>query len=318
LIVPNVQLSSAGSYSCVVSNSIGTTPSAALTLTVVTPTAYQQAIRTLNPISFWPLNEAGGTTAFDLVGGHNGTYTGTYALGMPGATNDFFGGGTAAGFDGTSGHVDIPGAPFNITGAITIVAWVNLISAPGFDGLVGHGDTSWRLTVNGSSQPAGNDGSASADATSSVSIQDNNWHMVVYSYSGTPGQVNNGSLYLDGSLIANNTVTNPAVNNLDVWIGGSPDYSDRFAPADIANVAVFSQAFSAIQVQDLYNGIGQLGPQNISITRSGTNVVLTWQTGTLLQATNLLGPWTTNSAAQPGYVVPVSGSSQFFRLLVSP
>jgi uncharacterized protein YjdB len=318
LIVPNVQLASAGSYSCVVSNSVGTTPSTALTLTVVTPTTYQQAIRTLNPISYWPLNEVSGTTAFDLVGGHNGTYTGAYALGMPGATNAFFDGGTAAGFDGASGHVDIPGAPFNITGPITIVAWVNLISAPGFDGIVGHGDTSWRMTVNGSSQPAANDGSASADAAGFVSIQDSNWHMVVYSYSGTPGQNNNGSLYLDGTLIANNTVTNPAVNNLDVWIGGSPDYSDRFIPADIANVAVFSQALSATQVQDLFNGVGVLGPQNISITRSGANIVLNWQTGTLLQATNLLGPWTTNSAAQPGYMVPISGPRQFFRLLVSP
>jgi hypothetical protein len=319
LLVPNVQLASAGSYSCVVSNSIGTTPSSALTLTVVTPTIYQQAIRVLNPISYWPLNEAGGATAFDLVGGHNGTYTGTFALGVAGATNDFFGGLTAAAFDGASGHVDIPGAPFNITGAVTVVAWVNLISAPGFDGLVGHGDTSWRTSVNGSSQPGGNDGSAQGDASSSTGINDNNWHMVAYSYNGTPGQINNGSLYLDGALIANNTVvTNPVGNNLDVWIGGSPDYTDRFLPADIANVAIFGQALTAAQVQGIFNGVGVVGPQNISITRSGPNIVLNWQSGTLLQAGNLLGPWITNSAAQPGIVVPITSSNQFFRLLIGP
>jgi hypothetical protein len=319
LVVSNVQLANAGSYSCVVSNSIGTTPSSALTLTVVTPTVYQQAIRVLNPISYWPLNETSGTTAFDLIGGHNGTYTGTFALGVAGATNDFFGGSTAAAFDGASGHVDIPGAPFNITGAITIVAWVNLISAPGFDGLVGHGDSSWRTSVNGSSQPAGNDGSAQSDASSSTGINDNNWHMVAYSYNGIPGQINNGSLYLDGALIANNTVvTNPAGNNLDMWIGGSPDYSDRFLPADIANVSVFGQGLTATQVQGLFNGIGIVGQQNISITRSGANVVLNWQSGTLLQAGNLLGPWITNSAAQPGIAVPITSSNQFFRLLISP
>jgi hypothetical protein len=319
LMVPNVQLANAGSYSCVVSNQIGTTPSSALTLTVVTPTVYQQAIRALNPIAYWPLNESGGTTAFDLIGGHNGTYAGTYALGATGPTNDFFGGFTGAAFDGASGHVDIPGAPFNITGPVTVVAWVNLISAPGFDGLVGHGDSSWRLSVNGSSQPGGNDGSAQSDATSSVSILDNNWHMVAYSYSGSPGQNNNGSLYVDGTAIAYNTVvTNPAVNNLDVWIGGAPDYSNRFLPANIANVSIFNQALTAAQVQGLYNGVGVLGPQTISITHSGANVVLNWQSGTLLQATNLLGPWTTNSAAQPGYTVPITGGNQFFRLLVSP
>src|SRR3569833_563644 len=143
---------------------------------------------------------------------------------MTGPTNAFFGGFTAAGFDGASGHVDIPGAPFNITGPVTVVAWVSLISAPGFDGLVGHGDSSWRTTVNGSSQPAGNDGVAQPDAAGSVSIQDGNWHMVTYSYTGTPGQNTDGSLYLDGILIANNTVvTKPTDKNLDVWIGGAPD-----------------------------------------------------------------------------------------------
>ena len=319
LIVPNVQIGSVGSYSCVVSNHVGTTPSSALTLSVLTPTTYQQAIRVLGPIAYWPLNETGGTTAFDVIGGHNGTYTGTYALGMAGATNDFFGASTAAGFDGTSGHVDIPGAPFNITGPITVVAWVNLISAPGFGGLVGHGDTSWRTTVNGSSEPGGNDGAAQADATSSVAILDGNWHMVAYSYNGTPGQNNNCSLYLDGSLIANNTViTNPAVNNLDVWIGGSPDYGDRFLPANIANVAIFNQALTPTQVQGIYNGVGIPGTQIITITHSGANIVLNWQSGTLLQATSLSGPWTTNSAAQPGYTVPSTNRSQFFRVLVSP
>jgi hypothetical protein len=113
-------------------------------------------------------------------------------------------------------------------------------------------------------------------------------------------------------------VTNPAGNNLDVWIGGSPDYSNRFLPANIANVAIFGQALNATQMQGLYNGIGRLGAQNISITRSGANVVLDWQSGTLLQAANLFGPWTTNSAAQPGIVVPITGSNQFFRLLISP
>jgi hypothetical protein len=124
---------------------------------------------------------------------------------------------------------------------------------------------------------------------------------------------------VDGTLIANNTViTNPSVNNLDVWIGGSPDYTDRFLPADIANVAIFGQALTAAQVQGIFNGVGVVGPQDISITRSGSNIVLNWQSGTLLQATNLLGPWTTNSAAQPGIVVPITGSNQFFRLLISP
>jgi len=322
LTVPNLHLSNAGSYVCVVSNHVGTATSSALSLTVVAPTTYQQAMLSGNPIGYWPLNESSGTIAYDLIGGHNGTYTNTYALGQAGPPNSFFGGATSTVFDGTSGHVDIPGAPFNFTGAITVVAWVNILSAPTFDGLFGHGDSSWRMSINPSSQPGGNDGFPQSDATDPIStpgINDGNWHMVAYSYTGTPGQTGNGSLYVDGVLVANNTIpTAPAGNGLDVWIGGSPDYGDRFLPAYIADAAVFAQSLNAAQVNGIYHGQWIPGPQTLTITHSGSNVVLTWQTGTLLESTNLLGPWTTNGAAVSGYSVPATNTTKFFRLLVIP
>jgi uncharacterized protein YjdB len=320
LTVPNLQLGNAGSYVCVVSNQVGTATSSALSLTVVAPTAYQQAILSGNPIGYWPLNESSGTIAYDLVGGHNGTYTGTYALGQAGPPNAFFGGSASTVFDGASGHVAIPGTPFNITGAITVVAWVNVLSAPTFDGLFGHGDASWRMSINPNGQPGGNAGSSQSDATDPISspgIYDGNWHMVAYTYSGTPGRNGNGSLYVDGALVANNTiVTNAVGNNLDVWIGGSPDYPNRFLPAYIADAAVFFQSLSAAQVQGIYNGQWIAGPQTITITHSGSNIVLNWQSGTLLESTNLLGPWTTNSAAVSGYSVPATNAAKYFRLLV--
>ncbi len=322
LTLANLQLINSGSYVCVVSNDYGTTPSSALTLTVVAPSAYQQTMLSLGPVAYWPLNETSGTNAYDLIGGHNGTYTGTYLLGQTGPTNAFFGSSGSALFDGTSGHVDIPGTSFNLTNAVTMVAWVEVFSGPTFDGLIGHGDSSWRTTIDPSGQPGGNDGAAQSDATdpsSSPGVNDGTWHMVAYSYTGVPGQNDNGSLYVDGVLVANNTITiAPAGNNLDVWIGGSPDYGDRFLPAYIANAAIFNQSLSAAQVQGIYNGVAVLNPQTISITHSGSNVVLTWQTGTLLEATNLLGPWTTNSAAASGYTVPATNAAKFFRLLVSP
>ncbi len=322
LTVPNLQLGNAGSYICVVSNHVGTTASSALNLTVIAPNTYQQVMLSLNPMGFWPLDESSGTNAYDLIGGHNGAYAGTYLLGQAGPTNAFFGGSASTVFDGTSGHVDIPGATFNITNTVTVLAWVKILSGPTFDGLFGHGDTSWRMTINPNGQPGGNDGSALPDATDPITspgVNDGNWHMVAYSYTGTPGQFNNGSLYVDGVLVANNTVTtNVAGNNLDAWIGGSPDYANRFLPAYIANAAVFAQSLSAAQVQGIYNGVAVLGPQTITITHSGLNVVLSWQTGTLLESTNLLGPWTTNGAAVSGYTVPATNASKFFRLLVSP
>jgi hypothetical protein len=131
--------------------------------------------------------------------------------------------------------------------------------------------------------------------------------------------INNGALYVDGALVANNTVvTNVPGDSLDVWIAGAPDYNNRFLPAAVADAAIFNQALTPAQIQGVYNGIPVQGPQTIIITHSGANVVLNWQSGTLLQSTNLLGPWTTNSAATSGYTIPATNRVQFFRLRVSP
>jgi uncharacterized protein YjdB len=330
LTIPNIQMANAGSYSCLVSNLYGTAPSSALALTVVAPTTYQQAIETLGPLAFWPLNETSGTNAYDVIGGNNGTYTlssvvgSSYTLAQPGPTNAFFGSPNySAQF--LSAYVDIPAGPFNITNAVTAVAWVQLIITPGFDGLIGHGDASWRTSIDAQGQPGGNDGtSASGDAQDPIAspgINDGNWHMVAYTYTGVTNQNNNGALYVDGVLVANNTVvTTPPGDNLDVWIGGSPDYgTGRLQPgAYIADAAVFTNALTAAQVQGLYNGVAVLGPQTITITHSGSNVVLSWQHGTLLQATSVSGPWTTNNAAVSPYTVPATSGNKFFRLLVSP
>ena len=322
LTVPDLQSGNAGLYFCVVSNIYGAVTSSVIDLTIVLPTPYQQVVESLEPIAYWPLDESSGTNAFDIIGGYNGTYQGIYALNQGGPGNTFFNGSTSVAFDGTSGHVDIPEGPFNLTGPITVIAWVDVISAPTFDGLVGHGDTSWRTTINPSGQPGGNDGTAQGDATDPITtpgVYDGNWHMVAYTYSGTPGQNNNGALYVDGTVVANNTiVTNIVGNNLDVWIGGSPDYPARFLPADIADVSIFNRALTSAQVQGLANGQFVLGPQIITIAPSGTNVVLKWQTGTLLQASKLGGQWITNSTATSPYTVPATNSTQFFRLLVNP
>jgi len=52
---------------------------------------------------------------------------------------------------------------------------------------------------------------------------------------------------------------------------------------------------------------------NMNIQQAGDNVVLSWPSGTLFQATNLAGPWTTNAGATSPYTfAPVAGQ-MFFR-----
>jgi hypothetical protein len=51
----------------------------------------------------------------------------------------------------------------------------------------------------------------------------------------------------------------------------------------------------------------------ISILQSNGAVVLNWPAGTLLQATNLIGPWITSTAAAPVYTQPIQ-SQMFYRI----
>jgi hypothetical protein len=319
LTISNVQPANAGSYTCLISNQYGSILSDALNLTVVSPNTYQKSLLSLGPLAYWPLSETSGTTAYDLAGDYDGTYIGGFTLAQSGPTSAIFGPSSRSTlFDGVSGYVDIPEGPFDITGAITTVAWIDVVSTPNFAGLFGHGDASWRMSINSSGQPGANDGSsASGDATSPVGIDDGNWHMVAFVYTGVSGG-NNGSLYLDGSLVANNSVTTPPVGDgLDVWIGGSPDYgTSRLLNARIADVAFFNRALSASQIQDLYTGT-YAAPVSLGVTREGSSIVLNWASGLLLQAPTVLGPWTTNGAAVSPYSVPAAPGNQFFKVLVT-
>ncbi|HEU5395902.1 MAG TPA: LamG-like jellyroll fold domain-containing protein, partial [Verrucomicrobiae bacterium] len=317
LTLSPLQAADAGSYTCVVSNQSGVATSSPLNLSILSPNPYQQSLLSLNPIAYWPLDETDGTVARDLVGADDGTYVGGCALGQAGPTNSFFGSSAnAVLFDGTSGYVDIPEGPFNLTGPLTAMLWVNVVSSPNFAGLFGHGDLSWRITLNNSGEPGASDGNAT-DVTSSASIVDGQWHMIAYTYSGVPG-VNNGLLYVDGTLAGSQNVTAaPSGDNLDVWIGGSPDYATaRLANAKIADVALFDQALTATQLQDLSAGV-YAGPVVLNLARAGTNITLNWPAGVLLQAPTLFGPWTTDNVAAP-YTLPITDSNQFFKVLVSP
>jgi len=44
-------------------------------------------------------------------------------------------------------------------------------------------------------------------------------------------------------------------------------------------------------------------------------VTLTWPRGTLLQADDLSGPWTTNTAASPFTLAP-GGEKKFYKVIV--
>jgi hypothetical protein len=200
------------------------------------------------------------------------------------------------------------------------VAWIQLIGTPpDFSDVFGHGDASWRMTVNPSQYPGANDGvSALADATGQAPLSLGPWYMLTYTYTGVPGNANNGALYVNGQLAANNTVlTAPTGDSLDAWIGSAPDYAGlRMYLGNIAHASIFHEALSAAQVSGLYNGVYVPSKVTLSYAHAGSNLVLTYPAGLLLQAPSLAGPWTTNTAATSPYTVPAGPGNQFFRIKV--
>ena len=224
-----------------------------------TPTApaagsYEAALLANHPLAYWPLTETSGSTAFDWVGGYSGAYVGGVAMGQTGVSlKGFVSPNRAPVFDGSTGYVDVPAAAqFNLTNAITLTAWVSAPAAPAhFSGIFGHGDHSWRLSADNSGNPGAADG-GNADAAGPTSIATDGWHMIAYTYSGIPDAAKNGTLYVDGRPVANNTVSALSGGGSDILIGGSPDYADRMFAGGVAHAAIFTNALSAAQIMALY------------------------------------------------------------------
>ena len=213
-----------------------------------------------------------GTIAYDVIGGYNGTDTGGYMLAQSGPASSIFGSPSfSAGFDGASAYVDIPEGPFNITNCRDACKWLGLtlLAVPGFGGVIGHGrDTSYRMSVNSSSQPGAADGKRTrrcgCDQSCQYFLETGIWSLLHLPVRKLPGTATTtaSSYDVDGVPVANNTVSlTPTGNSLDVWIGGSPDYGTaRLLPAQIAHAAIFNRALTAAQVQGLYTGVFVPGP----------------------------------------------------------
>ncbi|MGP8201237.1 MAG: pyrrolo-quinoline quinone [Limisphaerales bacterium] len=116
---------------------------------------------------------------------------------------------------------------------------------------------------------------------------------------------NNGVLWeigSDSNLRAYDAVNFP---NL-LWSGSVGTYVKMTCPT-IANGKVYVGTSANLSVWGLTD--------YLYLQTAGQNPVLGWAAGTLLEATNLSGPWVTNTAASPFTVVPTN-VQMFYKLLV--
>jgi hypothetical protein len=178
------------------------------------------------------------------------------------------------------------------------------------------GATGFSLCRNGGNNDVdyivrGAGGTDGDNITASINSNDGQWHHYAGAYDPITGI---GQVYVDGVLAGWSTGNGSfqEAPSLHLVIGGR-DESGSFGElfdGGIYDVRIYNSAAGQSQIR----GLAALTPPSpTSEVVGGKQVVVTWTWGTLLETTNLLGPWTPVSTASP-YTNSLAESAQFFRV----
>jgi hypothetical protein len=344
LTLSDIQPSFATNYRVTVFNTLGTNTSSPATLTVIPEAtgSYASTVAADAPVAYWRLDETNGaTTAADIAGGHDGTYSGSETLGQPGA---ILGDPDTSVYFPDAGGIQIPfSTDLNPPETFSVEFWARgdtngansdrmlFSSRTYFSGwnygyqILANANNTWQFAI-------GEKTSGTLSITSDVTnAADGLWHYVVATFNNNTVDM---SLYVDGQLVATGS---PATSGLfapnadytstgnapaaDQAIGSTSDNDPQGALLDpyyggIDEVAIYNYALSPAQITSHFT-VG--GPPTLGVVKSsGNEVVVTWTKGELLEATNLLGPWTTNTTATSPLTLTntPAGSTKFFRTVL--
>ena len=162
------------------------------------------------------------------------------------------------------------------------------------------------------------------DPQGAINYEDGNWHLITGVWDGGTGT---RLLYVDGVLDTAASLTNDfapmaLAQTNSLVIGGEDRSNDGSGSTTItsplmgylADVRVYNYPLSPSEVQTLFNP-SYVPSVTLGFGFSGGSLTLNWPNGTLLQATNLTGPWVTNNAPSPLTVTP-TGPRMFYRVKV--
>jgi hypothetical protein len=294
-VVANAQTSAA--YTCNVTNAIGSALAGPITLTVLPDPAapYPATVLAAHPIAFYRLDESSDATAFDYIGGYNGTYTNTildYATPYDPTSDPTEGNAPAFGLASANNcYVGwIPtnvnfAAPTNVNGEFSIECWLQEYSASTDAGIVslGYGNGGEEFTLDcGGNDPAHDlrfyvrdAGNTSEGATSTFNAAyGSSWHHVV----GVCDEANsNVVLYIDGTNAKSAYIPTKSgvwASTQSLAIGARQEglgtqYDNQFIGA-IDEVALYNYALTAAQVQAHYYAAG-IAPIITTLTPASGN-----------------------------------------------
>lgn len=352
LAIANISGANAGSYTLAVTNAFGGALSSPATLTIqATADVYESQLVALASgkglAAYYGLNETEDPstrpTAYDFLSGFNGVYgtgvlNGFYNIAGPRPSDGFLGFSAAnasANFAAIEGsQINLPALHLN-TNAVTITAWINPAGAQApFTGVVfcrGNGTAAgleYTQTNQFGEVCLGYQWNTAADTygwSSGLVPPPNMWSFVALVMDPSAGTTSTATIYLmnaNGSVSASNTTTNnlPIQSFAAATLIGrdSNEAASKCFYGSIDDVAIYSGALSAAKIAGLYNtavtGIQPPPEVTIGIQNVGSQVRLSWPSGTLLESSSAAGPWTTNSNPSPYLFTPV-GPQKFFRVV---
>jgi hypothetical protein len=330
LVISNLSAANIGVYDVVVNNNAGSVTSSVVSLGVITPVVggYEATVIGMNPLAYYRLNETNGTIAYDYYGGNAGAYGAGAVMDVAGPQSPAF-----SGFEANNSAVGVSvtanssvTAPFGSlsTNTVTMAMWVNPNNT--FDQFAG-------LLINRGSGVAGGFGYTGGQIGYTWNNNNANTYnfrsgfippLNQWSFVGLVVTPTNATIYYGNPPNALQTAVNAIAHTSDVfgnnWKIGTDDINNnndgvRNFAGSVDEVEVFTRSLSLAEMQTLYS-VGVNGqPVSLTIQRSGANVVLTWPRGTLLEADQVTGPWTTNNAASP-YTTSPAGAMKFYRVQV--
>ncbi|TMK79966.1 MAG: hypothetical protein E6G45_02105 [Actinobacteria bacterium] len=270
---------------------------------------YRKQVLADEPIAYWRLGEASGTSAADLTGnGNTGTYAGGVTLGAAGALagdSD-----TAASFDGVNDDVTVPHtAALNLNDSFSIEFWAKQTSFTNTTpGIINKGTSG---TANGYLIFATNTGVLTLKrnnvsvSTTAGALTAAYKHFVVV-YDGTYV-----AWYVNGAFNSFGTVTYPANGSAaGVTLGlGDPG---QFANDALDDVAIYQTALSQPRITAHYNAGITAGGDDVDTHTPFTS------TDYRFDPTNTTAPAAQSIAGQDGAGNPVTTTLTFARDVTAP
>ena len=326
LTLPDITAQDAGTYSVLIANSIGTTNVSA-NLVVTEPGLTHR----------WSFNDpAGSATDLDSVGGADGTNMGNAFIDVTNGTVVLPDTTTTSTTPGAS-YVMLPPGILTDLNSATIEVWATDNGPRTWAEIYSFGgSTSGFNDIDNQTNyigfiPTSGPGDMRA-AFKLLSEED-----VIYPFTPMPTNVEEdvaltydnttttAILYLNTKAVAINT--NITITPADLGITynnylGRDQFEDSIFHGSIDELRIYAGPLTPTDILNNHTGgpnklvaPGTANQTAITIALSGKNVVLTWPQGSLLQATSLLGPWTSNTTAVSPYTVPATNTAQFFKFV---